>query len=104
MTIDKASSPKHNNWVGPVLRASDITAGIIEAAREDNPGKTIRVNDRGAYVRIDAEVELILRRSTVEAALGRPFRMAELEVNLGSFAGNIETNDDHVRFYYKKAL
>jgi toluene monooxygenase system protein D len=30
--------------------------------------------------------------------------MAELEVNLGSFAGRIETTADFVRFYYEKSL
>ena len=93
-----------NNRVGPVLRASDLTAAVIEAAQEDNPDKEIRVDDKGAYVRIDTDGELILRRSTLEAALGRPFKMSELEVNLGSFAGRIETAEDQVRFYYNKTL
>jgi len=93
-----------NNRVGPVLRASPITAGVIEAAEEDNPNKTIRVDDKIAYVRIDTDGEMILRRETLERALGRPFRMSELEVNLGSFAGRIETTDDFVRFYYEKTL
>jgi toluene monooxygenase system protein D len=30
--------------------------------------------------------------------------MAELEVNLGSFAGRIETSNDYVRFYYEKTI
>ncbi|QYY29584.1 MULTISPECIES: MmoB/DmpM family protein [Cupriavidus] len=93
-----------NNRVGPVLRASSITSGVIEAAQEDNPGKEIRVDDKLAYVRIDTDGELILRRATLEDALGRPFRMSELEVNLSSFAGRIETTDDYVRFYYEKTL
>ncbi|EWS63926.1 MAG: monooxygenase [Burkholderiales bacterium RIFCSPHIGHO2_02_FULL_66_10] len=93
-----------NNRVGPVLRASPLTAAVIEAAEEDNPDKTIRVDDKVAYVRIDCEGELILRRETLERALGRPFRMSELEVELGSFAGRIETTEDHVRFYFNKTL
>jgi len=93
-----------NNRVGPVLRASPLTAAVIEAAEEDNPGKTIRVDDKLAYVRIDCEGELILRRETLERALGRPFRMSELEVELGSFAGRIETTEDHVRFYFNKTF
>jgi toluene monooxygenase system protein D len=93
-----------NNRVGPILRASEITEGVIEAAQEDNPGKEINVDDKIAYVRIDTEGELILRRETLERTLGRPFKMAELEVNLGSFAGRIETSDDHVRFYFEKTL
>jgi toluene monooxygenase system protein D len=104
MNTEKTADGYRNNRVGPVLRASSITAGVIEAAEEDNPGKTIRVDDKVAYVRIDCEGELILRRATLEQTLGRPFRMSELEVNLGSFAGRIETADDYVRFYYEKTL
>lgn len=99
-----ASEAYKNNRVGPVLRSSDITEGVIEAAHEDNPGKTIRVDDKIAYVRIDTDNELLLRRETLERTLGRPFRMSELEVNLGSFAGRIETTDDYVRFYYEKTI
>lgn len=104
MTGNSVATAYRNNRVGPVLRASDITEGVVEAAREDNPGKDIRVEDNLAYVRIDTEGELILRRETLERALGRPFRISELEVNLGSFAGRIETSDDHIRFYYEKTL
>ena len=104
MTDTRTADAYKNNRVGPVLRASSITGAVIEAAQEDNPGKEIRVDDKLAYVRIDAEGELILRRATPEQALGRPFRMSELEVNLGSFAGRIETADDYVRFYYEKTF
>ena len=104
MSANQIANGYRNNRVGPVLRASPITSGVIEAAEEDNPGKTIRVEDKVAYVRIDTEGELILRRETLERALGRPFRMSELEVNLGSFAGRIETNDDYVRFYFEMKL
>ena len=104
MSKTTAGDGYRNNRVGPVLRASEITEGVIEAAEEDNPGKEIRVDDKIAYVRIDTEGELILRRETLERTLGRPFKMSELEVNLGSFAGRIETTDDYVRFYYEKTL
>lgn len=104
MSQQRTADAYRNNRVGPVLRASEITEGVIEAAQEDNPGKTINVDDKIAYVRIDTDGELILRRETLERTLGRPFKMAELEVNLGSFAGRIETSDDHVRFYFEKTL
>jgi toluene monooxygenase system protein D len=102
--MSTATEAYKNNRVGPVLRTSDITEGVIEAAHEDNPGKDIHVDDKIAYVRIDTDGELILRRETLERTLGRPFRMAELEVNLGSFAGRIETSNDYVRFYYEKTI
>ena len=104
MSHAKTADAYRNNRVGPVLRASPLTEGVIEAAEEDNPGKDIRVDDKLAYVRIDCDGELILRRTTLERTLGRPFKMSELEVQLGSFAGRIETADDYVRFYYEKTL
>jgi toluene monooxygenase system protein D len=104
MNDKKVADAYRNNRVGPILRAGPITQGVIEAAEEDNPGKEIRVDDKIAYVRIDTDGELILRRTTLERALGRPFKMAELEVSLGSFAGRIETTDDYVRFFYEKTL
>lgn len=93
-----------NNRVGPVIRACDISRAVIEAAHEDNPGRDIVVDDQVAYVRIAADGELILRRSTLEEALGRPFQMAELELNLATFAGRIETSQEQVRFYLTKTL
>lgn len=104
VTVKDVANGYRNNRVGPILRAGPLTAGVIEAAEEDNPGKTINVDDKLAYVRIDTEGEMILRRETLERTLGRPFRMQELEINLGSFAGRIEMTEDHVRFYYEKTL
>ena len=84
-------------------RDTDISA-VIEAARVDNPGKEVFVDDKRAYVRIHTEQEMILRQATIEEELGRPFRMNDLEVDLSSFAGQIESRDDSVRFYFNKKL
>ena len=46
----------------------------------------------------------MVRAGTVARLLGRPFRIAELEVNLASFAGRIETTDDTMRFYFQKTF
>ena len=81
-----------------------LALAVIEAARVDNPGKDIFVDDKRAYIRIHAEQEMILRQATIEEELGRPFRMNDLEVDLSSFAGQIESRDDSVRFYFVKKL
>ncbi len=83
------------------MRAGELADAVVEAAREDNPGKEIRVDDKRAYLRIDTDGELILRRETIERALGRPFKMPDLEVELSSFAGRIETLPNQIRFYFK---
>lgn len=94
----------HNNNVGPIIRAGDLVEPVIETAEIDNPGKEIRVQDKGAYVRIETDDELILTHETLEEQLGRPFSMQELEINLASFAGQIRADEDQVRFYFEKTL
>jgi toluene monooxygenase system protein D len=98
------SERKTHNKVGPVVRAGEIADAVIESAHQDNPDKTVHVEDRTAYVRIELDGECIIRRETMEEMLGRPFQMRELETVLGSFAGQIETSSDHVRFFYSKKL
>lgn len=104
MSTTDISSAHLNNRVGPVMRAGELAQAVVEAAREDNPGKEIRVDDKRAYLRIDTDGELILRRETIERALGRRFEMNDLEVQLSSFAGRIETLPDQVRFYFVKKI
>lgn len=99
-----ADQALHNNNVGPIIRAGDLVEPVIETAEIDNPGKEITVEDRRAYVRIAAEGELILTRKTLEEQLGRPFNMQELEINLASFAGQIQTDEDQIRFYFDKTM
>lgn len=93
-----------NNMVGPVMRNGELAKAVAEAADLDNPGKKILTEDKIAYTRIQTEGELILRRATIEEMLGKPFRMTELEIELSSFAGRIETHQDYVRFYYEKTF
>jgi toluene monooxygenase system protein D len=90
----------NNNRVGPVMRSGEVADAVVEAVEIDNPGKVIEVEDMHAYLRISTDSEMILRRETVEDCLGRAFRMQELEVNLSSFAGKIETGTEQFRFYF----
>lgn len=93
-----------NNRVGPIIRAGDVAQAAIEAAEIDNPGKDVHVEDRSAYIRLEAEKEFILKRETLEEMLGRAFEMRELEINLSSFAGQIDMGTDQVRFYLEKTI
>lgn len=95
---------QENNLVGPVMRQGELAKAVAEAAMIDNPGKSITVDDKIAYLRIQTEGEMIIRRKTIEEILGRPFQMRELEIDLSSFAGRIDMNADQVRFYYTKQL
>lgn len=88
------------NPVGPILQSGEIARAVAEAVEVDNAGKRVQVRDRGSYVRIEVEGgECMLRRTTIEEELGRPFRMSELELNMSSFVGQIETGTEAVRFY-----
>lgn len=98
------STAYQNNRVGPVMRHGDLALAVAEAAQIDNPGKTIVVDDKIAYLRIETDDELVLTRATIEDFLGRPFSMNDLEVELASFAGRIDTGSDRVRFYYATRL
>lgn len=98
------SGEARGNSVGPVLRAGEVADAVVEALEEDNPGKTFVVENRVTYVRAETEGECIVRAATVSRLLGRPFRISELEVNLTSFAGRIETRDDSMRFYFDRQL
>lgn len=102
--MSSAASTYQNNTVGPILRQGELAKAVADAAELDNPGKTISIDDKVAYVRVQAEDEMVIRRATVEEMLGRPFLMRDLEVDLSSFAGRIETNPEYVRFYFQKHL
>jgi|TARA_R110002096_G_scaffold194791_17_gene377278 toluene monooxygenase system protein D len=92
------------NKVGPILNGGDVAQAAIDAAEWDNPDKEITVDDKGAYVRIAAEGELIITRASMEEALGRHFEMREIEIHLGSMAGQIEVTPEQIRFYFEKTL
>ena len=74
---------------------------VVEAAAVDNPDRIIAIDDKVAYVRISTDGEMILRRSTIEEMLGKPFQMRELEVELSSFSGRIENGAEQIRFYFE---
>lgn len=89
-----------DNPVGPIMQHGDVAEAVKEAAVLDNEGRNVEVVDRGSYVRIQVDGgECILRRATIEEELGRPFRMSELELNMSSFVGRIDTGTDAIRFY-----
>ena len=104
MSTTSSAQAYHNNLVGPVMRAGDLAMAVIEAAKVDNPGKEVFVEDKRAYIRIHTEQEMVLHRATIEEELGRPFKMNDLEVDLSSFAGQIESGDNSIRFYFTKKM
>jgi toluene monooxygenase system protein D len=96
-------TPSSTNNVGPVLRPGELATAVIEAAHEDNPGRDVIVADHVAYIRVSVERECLLRRETIERHLGRPFMLAELEVDLAAIAGQLEVNESTMRFFFNKS-
>lgn len=103
MSDTNAEGHLHNR-VGPIFRSGELASAAIEALEEDNPGKEFTVEDRTAYVRVVTDNECVIRRATMEDILGRPFEMQELEVVLGSFSGQIQAEEEFMRFYFTKTL
>jgi phenol hydroxylase P2 protein len=83
------------------LQANDDTRPIVEAIVGDNPHASVA--DFPAMVKIDAPGHLVIRRSAVEALLGRPWDVQELHLNLISLSGNIEESDDEFRLHRGQA-
>jgi toluene monooxygenase system protein D len=91
----------NKRMAGPVLRGSEVAVAVVEAIRTDNPEKDVLVADHGAYLRVEAENGLIVKRDSVEAALGRSFEMQEIEIHLAGFSGKIEVTEEYVRWFFK---
>jgi len=100
---DKHDATQHNK-VGPIFRTGELASAAIDALEEDNPDKEFVIEDRVAYVRVATDHECVIRRSTMEEMLGRPFELQELETVLGSFSGQIDAQQEYIRFYFDKKM
>jgi toluene monooxygenase system protein D len=91
--MNATAAPK---LVGPVIRGvdDDIIDAVIAAAEVDNPDVELTIEDRGGYVRVQAAGAFRLTQSSMANALGRPFRLSEIEPSLVSFAGRLDSRDD----------
>ena len=74
------------------FQTNEETRSIVDAILADNPNAT--VNRQPAMVKIDAPDQLVVRRSTVEEHIGRPFDLQELHINLITLTGHIDETDD----------
>ncbi len=82
--------------VGPVLRMCDEIDQVVQAIREDNPGRPIEVVDSGAYTRVRSSRFLRVTRATLQRNLGEGSEMRQLEAMMSAFAGRIATGTDEV--------
>jgi hypothetical protein len=90
-----------DNFVGPVIRAGDFADVVVRSIEDDNPGKDVRVVDRGDYVRIQTTQVCRLTRKALERHLGHSYDLRRLEIEMPSFSGRLRTRDDEFVWYYK---
>lgn len=82
--------------VGPVLRMGEEVDHVLAAILDDNPGKSITVVDRGAYVRIEAQDRLTLTQVTLRRHLGESYEIRSLGSIMSSFRGRVVTTSDSI--------
>lgn len=73
---------------------------IIEAVLADNP-HAVAV-ESPAMVKIDAEGELVIKRESIEALIGRSFDLQELQIHLITISGHLDEDDDEFRLSWPK--
>jgi toluene monooxygenase system protein D len=78
----------------------DIIEALLMAIADDNPDAELLYEDHGGYVRIPTPWRCRVTRKSLEAALGRSFRLAELEPALAAFAGRMRAVGDEVLEWY----
>ena len=67
---------------------------VVEAILADNPEATA-VHSPG-LVKIDAPGRLVVRRETIDAIVGRPFDLQQIQVNLVTLSGHVDEDDDEL--------
>ncbi|HNA04812.1 MAG TPA: MmoB/DmpM family protein [Rhodocyclaceae bacterium] len=74
------------------LQANEDSRPIVDAILADNPGAVL--NEQPAMVKIDVPGRMTIRRSSVEARIGREFDLQEMQVNLISLSGHVDETDE----------
>ena len=94
----------HVKMVGPVVRGLDtnLADAVIDAIEADNPDADVVVDDEGGYIRISTPNLCRLTRASLEDALGRTFKLHQLEPQLAGFAGRMKLTDDEVVWYLER--
>lgn len=94
----------HTKMVGPVVRGLDgnLADAVIAAIETDNPDADVLVDDQGGYIRIHTPNVCRLTRASLEDALGRTFKLHQLEPQLAGFAGRMKSGDDEIVWFLER--
>src|SRR5262245_14982989 len=83
------------NFVGPVLQAGATSEAIIAAIKRLN--SSVKVLNRGSYLRVQTPGRCVVTRAAIEESLGRPFRIpSDLEKVMPSFEGALKISSDEI--------
>jgi hypothetical protein len=83
--------------VGPVLEANEAGRAVVAAICSLNDG--VRVQDRGAYLRVSVAGTCVVTRSAIEAALGRSLTWpGGLELVMPAFQGLLSLDDERAEW------
>jgi toluene monooxygenase system protein D len=92
------SDAQENRYVGPVIKNGEIGDAVIEAVREDNEGRDIKIEEHASYCRIKVERECVVRFDTVSEMLGRDVTRSDIEANMPALEGFIRVDSEKMRF------
>lgn len=101
LEVDTFSDVDEHVLVGPIMRSGPLAEAMIDAISEDNPDSDVFVLDRDDYIRIHTVQECRLTRDTLIKHLGHDLNLAQVEVQMPSFKGRLETRTTHIRWYYE---
>ncbi|HMV54387.1 MAG TPA: MmoB/DmpM family protein [Rhodocyclaceae bacterium] len=82
------------------LQANEDSRPIVDAILADNPGAVL--NEQPAMVKIDVPGRMTIRRSSVEARIGREFDLQEMQVNLISLSGHVDETDEEFTLSWER--
>ena len=82
------------------LQANEDSRPIVNAILADNPGAIL--NEQPAMVKIDVPGRMTIRRSSVEARIGREFDLQEMQVNLISLSGHVDETDEEFTLSWER--
>lgn len=74
------------------LQTNDDSRSLVEAILADNPHAVL--DEQPAMVKINAEGKLVVKRESIEALLGRPYNLQEMQINLITLSGHVDETDD----------
>ncbi|MGD9527420.1 MmoB/DmpM family protein [Pseudonocardia sp.] len=78
--------------VGVDLQDTEETRALVDAIEADNPDAALL--RMPGIVKIQAPGQLVIRRESVEARMGREWETHEFQLSIVSYSGSIETWDD----------